>query len=142
MNIYVPDASVVLKWVMPEEREAHLPQALAIAEAALGGRILLRLPSLWYYEIGNIVSRHLPTQADELLQKLHIMLLPWTQGPTSEWQALALELVRRYGVTFYDASYHALAISLSGVMVTADGRYLERASAAGHILALADWRAS
>ena len=42
------------------------------------------------------------------------------------WLSHALELTRRYGVTFYDAAYHAHAIVERGVFVTADARYLQR----------------
>jgi predicted nucleic acid-binding protein len=50
-----------------------------------------------------------------------------------------LDLVRRYGVTFHDASYHATAIIHDCLFITSDQRYLEKAAAAGHILPLAQW---
>lgn len=54
-------------------------------------------------------------------------------------QTLALDLVRRHGVTFYDASYHALALASDGVLVTADARYEAKAKADGGVILLADW---
>jgi len=42
------------------------------------------------------------------------------------WLSHALELTRRYEVTFYDAAYHAHAIVEQGVFITADARYLQR----------------
>ena len=47
--------------------------------------------------------------------------------------------MRDQAVTFYDAAYHALAISRGGTMVTADRRYVARAASAGHLALLADW---
>ena len=41
-----------------------------------------------------------------------------------------------YGVAFYDAAYHAVALGLGGVFVTADERYVRRASRAGSISSL------
>ena len=51
----------------------------------------------------------------------------------------ALALTQRYGVTFYDAAYHAHAIVERGVFVTADERYVERASEAGAVTRLSEW---
>jgi predicted nucleic acid-binding protein len=45
-------------------------------------------------------------------------------------------------VTFYDASYHALAIVADGQFVTADEQHLQRAAEAGHLAHLKDWRAA
>ena len=45
-----------------------------------------------------------------------------------------------YGVTFYDAAYHAVALGLGGVFVTADERYVRRASGAGGVSSLRLWR--
>ena len=45
-----------------------------------------------------------------------------------------------YGVAFYDAAYHAVALGLGGVFVTADERYVSRASRAGGVSSLRRWR--
>jgi predicted nucleic acid-binding protein len=52
---------------------------------------------------------------------------------------MALALTKRYGVTFYDAAYHAIAIIHDGQFVTADQRYVSRASQAGAVVRLHDW---
>ncbi len=51
-----------------------------------------------------------------------------------------MSLSVRYGVEFYDAAYHAVALGLRGVFVTADERYVRSASAAGGIASLRLWR--
>ena len=43
-------------------------------------------------------------------------------------------------VAFYDAAYHAVALRLGGVFVTADERYVRRASGAGGISSLRLWQ--
>jgi predicted nucleic acid-binding protein len=48
--------------------------------------------------------------------------------------------MRRFGVTFYDASYHAVALIRGGVLLTADGTYCRKTSAAGHSMKLAEFR--
>lgn len=139
MSTVVVDASTLLKWVLPARDETDVPQANAIATAALAGRLTLRVPDLWYYEAGNILARQVPEQADALLRHLDDLLRPWTSRLTVAMQTLALDLARRHGVTFYDASYHALALASNGVLVTADARYLGKAGSSGGILLLADW---
>lgn len=47
MNLVVPDASVLLKWVLPEEREPHAAQAIAIRDAFIAGRIHLLSLASW-----------------------------------------------------------------------------------------------
>lgn len=42
--------------------------------------------------------------------------------------------------TFYDASYHALALLLGGVFLTSDHRHVAKASAFGSVVLLKDWR--
>lgn len=139
MKPVVVDASTLLKWVLPGSDEADVPQANAIAAAALAGRLRLLVPDLWYYEAGNILARRVPAQADGLLRHLDDLLVPWSRRLTGTTQTLALDLARRHGVTFYDASYHALALASDGVLVTADARYLAKAKADGGVILLADW---
>ena len=44
-----------------------------------------------------------------------------------------MSLAVTYEVAFYDAAYHAVALALGGVFVTADQRYVRRTSRAGGI---------
>ena len=55
----------------------------------------------------------------------------------SKWRIRAVSLSVTYGVAFYDAAYHAVALGLGGVFVTADERYVRRASRAGRHIVLA-----
>jgi predicted nucleic acid-binding protein len=139
MKTVVVDASVLLKWVLPESDEEYTAQANAIAASALAGRLRLLVPSLWYYEVGNILARRIPDHADAAMDHLVSLLMPWTQAPTSDVQKLALDLTRCHGVTFYDASYHALALATDGVLVTADVRYVRKVGTSASLTALCDW---
>jgi predicted nucleic acid-binding protein len=47
--------------------------------------------------------------------------------------------VKKYGVSFYDASYHALAIIEKGVFVTADARYLRKVGSGQAIRHVSEW---
>ncbi len=137
MNIVVPDASVLLKWVL-HENEPHLDQALALRALICQRHVRALVPPLWYFEVGNTLARRVPALAADVLSALRDMQLEERMHDTST-EAPALQLVKDYGVTFYDASYHALAIVSGGTFVTSDARYIERARGAGHLSHLMDW---
>lgn len=63
--IVVPDASVILKWVIPRNISPFQEQALAIRDAALSDSISLIVPPIWRYEVGNTLTRLI---ADNALQ--------------------------------------------------------------------------
>lgn len=131
MKIVVPDASVLLKWVLPTTEEGR-DAALELREAATAGEIALVVPPLWLYEVGNTLARRFPDQAAQLLDALVAFGLTERRA-TDAWRQQALTLTRDYGVTFYDAAYHALALVEHGVFVTADSVYVERTQAAGAV---------
>ncbi len=138
MKLVVPDASVILKWVLPPDNEPDAMAALRLRDAAANGKLVLRAPGLWLYEVGNILTRNFPAHALDLLESLIEFGIP--EGDTGQrWRSEAVSLVRKYGVTFYDAAYHALALVERGTLVTADGKYLSRAREAGSIALLADF---
>lgn len=56
------------------------------------------------------------------------------------WRQHTTDLVRRYGVTFYDAAYHALALVEKGLFVPADARYARRVVEIGGVQMLHDYR--
>ena len=134
----VLDASVLLKWVLPPANEAHVEQALAVQQAIANEEINGCVPTLWFYEVANTLARQLPRSAPLLLDQLRAFDLDEI-GMDAELQRIGLMLVRDYGVTFYDASYHAIAIAHGGVFVTSDARHIERTRAAGHVAHLMDW---
>ena len=142
MRVVVPDASVILKWVLPNPAgEDDLEAALRLRDAATSRKIRLRVPSLWLYEAGNTLTRRFPKRAVEALRLLVAFNLEESM-PNDRWLAQAIELTQRYGVTFYDAAYHALALVEKGVFVTADQKYVRRADKAGCVVTLKEWSVS
>ena len=51
----------------------------------------------------------------------------------------ASRIAAQLGQHVFDTLYHAVALEHDAVVVTADARYLRRASALGGMVALADW---
>ena len=137
--IVTPDASVLLKWVLPGDDEQDTDAALALRDEAAAGTLGLVVPQLWIYEVGNTLARRFPDDADELLASLTDFGLTEAKLD-ARWRARAVSLSVRYGVAFHDAAYHAVALGLRGVFVTADERYVRRASGAGGVSSLRLWR--
>lgn len=139
-GLYVVDASVLLKWVLPPDHEPWQEQAWSIFSAVRQGAIEIQVPSLWVYEVGNILSRKYPETTAAHLSALGAIFGEGHSVSDSAFHAAILELVARYCVTFYDAAYHALAIIHEGVLVTADEKYLQAAAGEPHAMHLKDWR--
>lgn len=136
--LVVPDASVLLKWVLPSDDEPDTDKALRLRAAILDDAVHAILPPLWIYEVGNTVARRFPAHAQAWLSALlrfGIEEMP----PSQAWLAKSLELTSRHEVSFYDAAYHALALVHNGVFVTADAKYIIRAAESGSIVTLSEW---
>ena len=139
--IVVPDASVILKWVLPPKDEADVDKALALRDSIVSGGVRALAPDMWIYEVGNLLARRFPDRAADLIDSLLRFDLAIARR-SRPWLRRTLELTQRYGVTFYDAAYHAHAIVERGVFVTADARYFRRAGEAGAIMLLSAWSAA
>ena len=134
----VPDASIILKWVLPRENEPYSKQAHAISQAFYDNEIDLIVPSLWVYEVGNVLTIKYPEVARALLAHLVNLNIP-VAHPTSKQIELAARLVARYAVTFYDASYHALAVTTGALFVTADEKFLRKVTDEKFCQHIRDW---
>lgn len=139
MVTVVPDASVILKWVLPGDDEPFSRQALALRQHYTADEVSLVVPTLWRFEIGNTLARRFPEDAGDDLRDLQAMGMS-EPALSDQWLTQALSLTRRFSVAFYDAAYHALAIVESGVFVTADERYLRAVGDADNLCHLADWQ--
>lgn len=140
MTLIVPDASVILAWVLQREDEPAFTSSTRLLEAYLAERVAIRLPTLWRYEVGNILGLKLRAQAIEAMDTLLAYQFPEETLSRGYCQAV-LELMRTVkGISFYDGCYHSLAMRLGGTCVTADRGYVRRASDHGHLALVSDWR--
>jgi predicted nucleic acid-binding protein len=137
--VVVPDASILLKWVLPSDDEPDMDKALLLRAAIEDEAVHALLPGLWLFEVGNTIARRFPTHASAWLSALMKSGLE-EASPSQPWLAKTLELSRRYEVSCYDAAYHALALIHKGLFVTADSRYVNRASEPGSVIALSQWQ--
>jgi predicted nucleic acid-binding protein len=135
--IVVPDASVILKWMLQGPDEEARDPALALRDAWLEGAVEILVPTLWIFEVGNVLGLKQPAKAEVLLRTVVELALP--EEPAAAYLANILEIMRDHDVTFYDAAYHALAIVRRGTMLTADRRYVKKCERTGHVQLIGDW---
>jgi predicted nucleic acid-binding protein len=138
MSPFVVDASVVVKWFVPEVFEA---EAVRVRD---GGRPL-HAPNFVDVEVGNILWKKVQrgelvrAGADAILAQLPGQAV--TRHDSAGLLPAALEVACRAGRTVYDSLYVALAVQLGGVMVTADEKLVNALAGtpwAGSILRLQD----
>ena len=138
--LIVPDASVLLKWSLYFSDEEDREKALVLRNLWLAGQVRIVLPSLWIYEVGNILGLKQPDRARRLLE-IYIGY-QFEEERVVDVLGAALDIMKAAGATFYDAAYHSVALRHRGTYVTADRRYARRAMSVGRVVVLKDWRAT
>ena len=133
MSAYVADASVAVKWYVPE---IHSDEALRLLEP--GNE--LHVPDLMQAEVGNILwkkTRHAEISSAEARRVARALLAaPLHVHATAPLLDGALDIALRADRTVYDALYVALAVALDIPLVTADRRLfhaLERSTFRRHV---------
>lgn len=108
MHNYVIDASVVVKWFCEEPGRKV---ALEISRSAKLGNIGVYAPDLLLYEVGNVLWKGKEFNADQLQRAVCSLLETNIEFFALEKDSIetAAKLSATYGITFYDASYAALA---------------------------------
>src|SRR3989338_10442146 len=126
MNL-VLDASVITKWFFEEE---DTDQALKLLEKHKLETIQINVPVLLFFEFGNTVVKKFREDIDtrkefnrNLTDLLSIQLS--FAETTPDLLKLVYSVASRYEITFYDATYVALAKSLKCDFVTADKKLVE-----------------
>jgi predicted nucleic acid-binding protein len=131
----VVDASVAVKWVLPE---VHSDAALRLLNAQHN----LIAPDLLYPEVGNVLwkrVRRAEITPDEAVAALDVLLATSLQVyPSRPLMPATLRLALQAGRTAYDCLYLALAIGMQCRMVTAD-QVLLNALALGPLAAHVVW---
>lgn len=119
MTPLIIDASIAVKWFIPESRSIN---ALRLLDAGCE----LLAPDLIFAEFGNVLWKKWmrkelePEVISPLLTDLIRMRL--RIAPTAALADKAAAIAITYRRSFYDSIYLALAVSAQGRMVTADGK--------------------
>jgi predicted nucleic acid-binding protein len=138
MISYIVDASVAVKWYVPEIHSIA-------AEKLLSGSNDLHAPDLILPEFGNIIwkkIRRTEITSGKGRKIIEAFLRVPLQRHSSELLLEpAFEIANNLGQTVYDSKYLVLAVALNSTMVTADEKFYEAISQSplgGHILWVED----
>ena len=139
---YVVDASVGVKWVLPEPGSDRARRLLA---SVARGRTALLAPDLYVAEVANVLWRRcrlrgelLEDEAREALAELLGALPELVPAEALAAQALELALAFRHPV--YDCLYVALAVREGCSLITADRRIaLAFGPATGRVMLLEEF---
>jgi len=120
VNRFVVDASVAIKWFLPEIR----------SEAALrlrSSRYRLHVPALMTLELGNVLAKRIRrgelTRAEGDVVLKELKQLPLQRHADDRLFPTAYQLALDTQRSLYDCLYLALAEAVDGLMVTADRKF-------------------
>lgn len=120
----VADASVVLKWILPESGR---DRALSLLDRFEAQQIDLIAPRIQEHEVASVLARRVrqrllsrseAQQAWDVFEIRHPMLLD-----PPELARAAFELSVRHHLSYWDCLYLALALAYRCELVTADQRF-------------------
>lgn len=124
MKACVVDASVAIKWFVPEE---HSDAARGLLARGRAGQVALHTPDIFAAEIGNVVwkkVRRRELSADDAWDVAAAILgTPMVVYGSRPLLPQALRIALATGRTVYDSLYLGLADSLGCPLVTADRRF-------------------
>ncbi len=122
----VVDSSVLVKW-FKSRNEDLVAKARALLDEIQRKPLEVHVPALLLYEVGNILlmkTRLGPVALNDAIA--HLEALPFSVAPpASPLLRRAAHLGRDLGLTFYDASFLALAVELDCPFITADRQLFE-----------------
>jgi len=133
----VVDASVAVKWFIPEEGSGR-------AQAVLESDRELLAPDLLWREVANVLWRNYRRQELDARAARRILRdlarVPIDFHPAAGLAEAALETAITHGITAHDGLYLALAMGQGCPLVTADRRLHEacRRSALASLVTLVD----
>lgn len=123
----VVDTSVLIKWFKTRDEDLS-KEARALLREVETQPLEVHVPALLLYEVGNVLllkTRLAPSGLEDVIEQLEA--LPLTVAPPAvPLLKRAARLGRELALTFYDASFLALAVELDCPYITADRRLFER----------------
>lgn len=138
MKRVVVDASVVVKWLLPDRQgEEHVAEALHVLQLIQVSPFRVWQPPHWLAEAAAVVTRLSPATARQDIEDL--WALQFEILDTAEVSLTACELSSRLHHHLFDTLYHAVALNLAdALLITADETYYRKAEAIGRMALLRD----
>lgn len=119
MQFWVVDTSVAAKWLLPEPNHKAAKRFLRDEEYFL-------VPKNFYIEMESLLSKKVrqklltpkeATLAMQTLEKLPLLDIVWSRLRSS-----AFHIATHYAVSYYDAIYLSLSLTVHCPLITADKR--------------------
>lgn len=141
MNEWVIDASVVVKWIFPDQPdEIQAKKALNLLEGIRASAVEVIQPPHWLAETAAVATRLDAAIAAEVIPLLYAMELP-IAGDLEIYRR-AMSIAAELEHHLFDTLYHAVALERPATLVTADERYYRKARRLGRIVRLSEVAAS
>lgn len=125
----VIDSSVVIKWLNDVD-EKNIEQANKLLMDTLDGKIVLFMPELAKYEIGNVLLLKKKLSIGDIVIPIHtlysfpIQFIPESVELAQDTYNIAFKL----GITYYDASFISLAKQQNAMLITENIKHQGKAS--------------
>jgi predicted nucleic acid-binding protein len=127
-DAWIVDASIAVKWFLPLEREPDGELARGVI-----GRLAMRTTALAVHEVGNVLTIRSGWPAERIATALDLVAEicgdPLELHP-ADYRSSA-ELALAHDLTFYDASYAAIARRTDRRLLSADSDLIESGLAVG-----------
>jgi len=133
----VVDASVAIKWFVGAIDEQDIAQADAVAAAIERSGTELFAPVHWTTEVIAVLARRDPRIVDRALLALDDMTPRLIQGTAVLKRAADMAIALEHHL--FDTLYHAAAMEVGAILVTADEVYFNKARHLGGVQLLADF---
>ena len=136
MKLFVVDASVAVKWFIPEEHSD-------VAELLLDENFDLAVPRLFFSEFGNILWKKFTRDElshEDVVDAARGLRSAMLTPVADEWlldAAIALACELKHPV--YDCVYLALADSLETAVVTADQKFANKVADPARVVFVTDF---
>jgi predicted nucleic acid-binding protein len=136
MKRVVVDASVIVKWLLPDrEEEENAGEALQVLQLIKASRLEVHQPPHWLAEAAAVVTRLCSDTAMDDIEDLCEMDFEILDSREVYLKACDLSFTLNHHL--FDTLYHAVALNLpDAVLITADERYYRKAESVGHIVLL------
>jgi len=123
----VVDTSVLIKWIKTKDEEL-VNEARRLLTEIERRPLEVHVPALLLYEVGNILLLKTDLESAGLNDAIsNLETLPFTVAPpATPLLRRAARLGKKFNLTFYDASFLALAVELDCPFVTADRPFFNR----------------
>ena len=139
MNSYVIDASVAVKWFIPDATiETDVDRALQLLACAQRDEARFLQPPHWVSEVAAVLVRLAPKTVGSSVEALMALAFVKTANDGGYYQR-AISLALKLDHHLFDTLYHAVALEEKAILITADRKYYDKARRLGSILMLEEF---